>query len=74
MNDNKHNPDKPCTRKSGFDNRPRPARESIKDDSLEYGEYSPLDYGGYKSIIVTNSFSPPVRPEKGDNSEDKSGS
>ncbi|EKR7615299.1 hypothetical protein GP935_21990 [Escherichia coli] len=66
MNDNKHNPNKPYSRKSESDNRPRPARKSIKNDSLEYGEY--------RGIIVTNSFSPPVRPEQGDNSEDKSGS
>lgn len=65
MND-KHNSNKPGSQKSESGNRPRPARESIKNDSMDYGER--------RGNIVTNTFSPPVRPGKGDNSGDKSGS
>ncbi|WP_171847140.1 hypothetical protein [Enterobacter chengduensis] len=65
MND-KHNPRKPGSQKNESDNRPRPSRESYNNDSADYGER--------KGNIVTNTFSPPVRPGRGDNSGDKSGS
>ncbi len=65
MND-KHNPHKPGSQKNESDNRPRPSRESYNNDSADYGER--------RGNIVTNTFSPPVRPGRGDNSGDKSGS
>ncbi len=65
MND-KHNSNKPGSQKSESDQRRRAGQESFNNDSVDYGEH--------RGTIVTNTFSPPVRPGKGDNSGDKSGS
>lgn len=66
MND-KHNLNKPGSQKHESDICPRsPSQKNYNNDSVDYGER--------RGNIVTNTFSPPVRPGKGDNSGDKSGS
>lgn len=40
-----------------------PSQESFNRDSVEYGER--------KGTIVTNTFKPPVRPDRGENNGDQ---
>ncbi len=44
----------------------RPSQESFNRDSVEYGER--------KGTIVTNTFKPPVRPDRGENNGEQSDS